>query len=245
MVITMTVESPPDPSGPFFASQPVLTRSLLARQYELNLDYLDLVVAEHSWNRSSVRRLPDRVVDMLAGCSPEQRQRLASATYSLYSLGFEDQCFWQAALRSADASIEAKYGVLSSSVVEAAFCEVALMHAWHVSQTQPIAARVLYGMPAALVNRMNAVKLWQLKRIAADYPGLLIPRWPSNPYFWPDMIKFARSGDLGRLHAAQQLGRQLMAVELQESALPKSPLRLRQRNLLLQRLRSAKRIALR
>jgi hypothetical protein len=245
MVTTMTLESLPDPPGPFIASNPILTRSLLTRQYELNLDYLDLVVAEHTSNCNAVRRLPDRVLDALVECTLEQRQALATATYSLYSLGFEDQYFWQAALRMADEPIEAKYGVLSASIVEAAFCEIALMHAWHVAQSQPIAARVLYGMPTAIVNGMSVAKLWQLKRIAADYPGLLIPRWPTNPRFWPDLIKFARSGDLQRLHTAQQLGRQLMAVELQASAMPRSPVRLRQHNLLLQRLRQAKRIAVR
>ena len=221
-------------------SCPVLTTDLLGRLYDLNRDYLDLVIAEQSAPANGLRFLPDRVYDSLARCSSETLQALATATFSLYSLGFEDQQFWRSALRADEQPIDARYGVLGAAVMQSAFCEIALLHAWHTAVTQPIAARMVYGMPTPIIDRMSSVHLWQLKRIAADYPGLLMPRWPANPCFWPDMIKFARAGDLRRLSAAQQLGHQLIAVELQASAATRSATRSRQRNLLLQRLRQAR-----
>ena len=226
--------------GMLGSSSPVLSPDLLGRLYDLNLDYLDLVIAEQSAPTTGLRYLPDRVAEALAQCSSESRQALATATFSLYSLGFEDQHFWRSALRMGEQPIDARYGVLGSAVVQSAFCEIALLHAWHIAVMQPIAARVVYGMPTAIIDRMSLVQLWQLKRIAADYPGLLMPRWPSNPCFWPDMIKFARAGDLRRLTTVQQLGHQLIAVELQASAAPRSAARQRQRNLLLQRLSKAR-----
>lgn len=215
---------------------PILSTELLGHIRDLNFDYLELLLTERT-TAHGIRFLPDRVLDALAACSTDARQALAAATFSLFSLGFEDQHFWRSALRMGELRVDARYGVLGSAVVQAAFCEIGLLHAWHVAITQPYAARVVYGMPPAIVDRMELVQLWQLKRVAADYPGLLMPRWPSNPCFWPDMIKFARAGDLRRLGTVQQLGHQLMAVELQANAAPRSAARQRHRNLLLQRLR--------
>ena len=221
------------------ATTPVLTRELLDRQQDLNLDYLDLVIAEQAFGGGLACRFPDRVLEGLMECTFEQRQALAATAFSLYSLGFEEQYFWQSALRRTALPVEARYRVPGSVAMETAFCEVALVHAWHVAVTRPIAARMLYGMPTTLANRMSFTQLWQLKRIAADHPGLLMPRWPSNPRFWPDMIRFARAGDLQRLDTAQQLGHQLMATELQASAAHRSATHQRQQHLLLQRLKGA------
>ncbi len=217
-------------------SCPILTTDLLSRLYDLNRDYLELVIAERSVQGGTCH-LPERVVEALANCSVEGRQAIATASFSLYSLGFEDQHFWRSALQVGQQPIDARYGVLSAAILQSAFCEVALLHAWHVAVTRPIAARMLYGMPPAIIDRMAKVQLWQLKRIAADYPGLLMPRWPANPCFWPDLIQFARGGDLQRLVTAQQLGHQLIALELQASAARRSAVGQRQRNLVMQRMR--------
>jgi hypothetical protein len=223
------------------APAPILTTELLNQLRELNLDYLELLIAEHAVpNPGGIRFLPERLLDSLASCSLQARQAIAASTFSLYSLGFEDHHFWGSALRMADQPIDARYGVLSAAVVQSSFCELALLHAWHVAAMRPIAARMLYGMPTAVVDRMARVQLWQLKRIAADYPGLLMPRWPSNPCFWPDMLKFATSGDLRRLDTIQQLGRQLIAVELQSSVAARGAAGDRQRNLLLQRVKKVR-----
>lgn len=216
---------------------PILTNDLLARLGDLNRDFLELVIAEHAAGVGGVRRLSERVIDALASCSQESRRALASTAFSLYSLGFEDQHFWRSAVRIGEQPIDARYGMLSSAVMQSAFCEIALVHAWHVAVTQPFAARVMYGMSAEIIEFMRLIRLWQLKRIAAEYPGLLTPRWPANPCFWPDMAKFARAGDWPRLATVQRLGLQLIAVELQESAAPCSAARQRQRNLMMQRLR--------
>lgn len=221
--------------------RPILTNDLLGRLYALNLDYLELIIAERAGSSAAgLSHLPERVMDALAKCSAESRQAIASTAFSLYSLGFEDQHFWRSAVHIGQQSIDARYGVLSTLVMQSAFCEIALLHAWHVAVTQPFAARVVYGMSTPIINRMCLIQLWQLKRVATDYPGLLMPRWASNPCFWPDMIKFASAGDWRRLETVQRLGHQLIAVELQESAAPESAARQRQRNLMQQRLQRAK-----
>jgi hypothetical protein len=220
---------------------PILTADLLGRVYQLNLDYIELLIAEFTCpDLAGMRYLPDRVLEMLRKTSNEARQTLATTAFSLYSLGFEDEEFWRLALRVDPQPIDGRYGVLSAAVVQSSFCELALLHAWHVAVSQPIAARVLYGMPTPIIDRISRARLWQLRRIAVDYPGLLMPRWPANPCFWPEMIKFATLGDLRRLHTLQQLGHQLIAIELQTSGDKRSAARARQCNLLKQRLRRRK-----
>jgi hypothetical protein len=216
---------------------PVLTADLLARVHQLNSDYLELLILEFTCPAiGGMRYLPDRVMESLRTTSPEVRQRLATTAYSLYSLGFEDEQFWRSALQVYQQPIDDRYGVLSSAVVQSSFCELALLHAWHVAVSQPMAARVLYGMPPAIIERLSRARLWQLRRIAVDNPGLLMPRWPANPCFWPEMIKFAALNDARRLHTLQQLGHQLLAIDLQSGSEKNNAARQRQRNLLKQRL---------
>jgi hypothetical protein len=223
------------------APAPVLTPQLLARLHTLNLDYLELLIAEHSYPRhGGMQYLPDRVLDLLVNTTAAARQALATTSYTLYSLGFEDQEFWCSALRADRQAVDVRYGALSTAVMQSSFCELALLHAWHVAVTQPIAARLLYGMQTAIIERIGRAQLWQLRRIAVDYPGLLMPRWPANPCFWPDMLRFAANGDARRLQTVQQLGHQLIAIDLQASEQENSPTRQRQQNLLKQRLRKGK-----
>jgi hypothetical protein len=89
------------------------------------------------------------------------------------------------------------------------------MHAWHVATTNPLAARVVYAMPHATAQRLAAAELWQIRCIATSHATLLMPRWPTNPAFWPDLIRFAAANDTRRLLTAQLLGSQLIAAELE------------------------------
>jgi hypothetical protein len=222
------------------SAAPVLAVDLLGRLQQLNLDYLDLLIAEAARPvRGGIRHLPDPVLESLRKADRAALRLLASAAFSLYSLGFEDQEFWRTALRAdlvESQPVDARYGSASAAVVHNAFCEIALLHAWHVAVSQPLAARLIHGMPATLVERMTKAQLWRLRRIAIDHPGLLMPRWPANPCFWPEMIKFAASGDARRLHALQQLGHQLLAIDLLASSDRCGAARQRQHNLLKQRL---------
>jgi hypothetical protein len=56
-----------------------------------------------------------------------------------------------------------------------------------------------------------------------------MPRWPTNPGFWPDLARFAAAGDQQRLATAKLLGSQLIAAELQGSAVQSPRLRARYR----------------
>ena len=209
------------------ARAPVLGDALLARVHELNRDYVELLLAERTLPALGMpaEDLPHKVIDALAALDPSRRAALAKCPYALFNFGFDDDRFWLAALGepepgAQEQSVEERYGALSCAPMQAAFTEVALFFAWQTAQAHRIAARVLFGMPEEIALKLTRVPLWQLRRVAVDYPGLLTPRWPGNPAFWPDLIRFA-ARDGKKLETAQLLGNQLTAAEL-DGTLPRA-----------------------
>lgn len=205
---------------------PVLGRALLARTHELNQDYVELMLAERLLPVPGLGgdALPAKTLDALEALDAAARGALAACPFTLYTLGFDDQRFWDAALggespRHGDCGVEARYGAISPAPMHAAFCELTLFLAWHTAQSQRLAARFLFGMPDPVVQLFAHAPLWRIRRVALDYPGLVAPRWPRNPAFWPDLIRFADADD-ARLEAARLLGNQLIASEL-DGTLPR------------------------
>jgi hypothetical protein len=158
---------------------------------------------------------------------------LAALPYSLYSLGFENDKLWRSlaepATLASSLTVSERYAQRHSHSLQASFCEVALVYAWHVATASPLAARLIYAMPDPVTQRLTAAPPWYVRRLAVHHASLLMPRWPTNPGFWPDLVHFAAAGDQQRLATAKVLGSQLIAAELQGSALQSPRLRARQR----------------
>lgn len=204
------------------ARAPVLSAALLARIQAMNRDYVELLLAQRSMPAPCpyTQCLPAKVLDALGRMPAASRHALAATPFTLYSLGFDDRQFWTTALADTGPgremeSIEARYGMPGSAPIHTTLCELALFLVWHTATSNRVAARVLFALPDVLAAGLVAAPLWQLRRIAMDYPGLLTPRWPVNPAFWPDLIRFAAAGDARRLETAQLLGNQLIATELE------------------------------
>jgi len=218
------------------ASAPVLSAAVLARIHELNLDYIELLAAEHYGGGAidgQLQHLPCKLHATIASITPSGRMSLAALPYTLYSLGFEDEKLWRSlaepAALAASLSISERYAVPHSHSLQASLCEVALSYAWHVATASPLAARLIYAMPEAVTQRLTAAPPWYVRRLAVHHASLLLPRWPTNPGFWPDLVQFAAAGDQQRLATAKLLGSQLIAAELQGSVLQSPRLRARQR----------------
>lgn len=195
---------------------PVLRTELLVRIHALNLDYLDLLAAELVSNEcaAQLQHFPPKLQASFAELSVADRNRIARAPYALYSLCFDDVRFWQRACEPVADSFHTRYASNTSSWLQATFCEIALIHAWQMAMIAPLAARVIHAMSEPVLRLLTGTPLWQVKRIANDYPGLLLPRWPSNRGFWPDLIVFSRADDAMRLATTHLLGLQLIAAEL-------------------------------
>jgi hypothetical protein len=224
------------------ASAPVLSAAVLARIHELNVDYLELLAAEHNApavglkpdphpDAGQLRHLPCRLHAAIAELSPSARASLAALPYTLYSLGFEDEKLWRAlaepAALAASLSMSERYARPHSPSLQASLCELTLLYAWHVATSNALAARLIYAMPESVTQRLTAAPPWYVRRLAVHHASLLMPRWPTNPGFWPDLVRFAAAGDQQRLGTAKLLGSQLIAAELQASALQSPRLRAR------------------
>lgn len=195
---------------------PVLRPDLLARIHALNFDYLELLAREHACVECA-GQLPyfaPRLQPCFGGLSLERRARLAATPYALYSLRFEDVRFWESACVANERQFAVRYRALSDASLQALFCETALVQAWHIAATHPLAARVLYSMSERVRAPLAAAPLWRLRQIASEHLKLLSPRWPTNACFWPDLLSFAQAGDSVRLATTQLLGTQLIAAEL-------------------------------
>ena len=214
------------------APAPVLSAAVLARIHELNLDYLELLAAEHN-GLGQLQHLPCRLHATIASLTQPARTALATLPYTLYSLGFEDEKLWRSlaepAAVAASLSMSERYALPHVGSLQASLCEVALLFAWHVATSSPLAARLIYSMPESVTQRLTAAPPWYVRRLAVHHESLLMPRWPTNPGFWPDLVRFAAAGDQQRLATAKVLGSQLIAAELQGSALQSPRLRARQR----------------
>lgn len=206
-----------EPHPPRHTFAPVLRQDILSRVQELNSDYLELLAAERASDQSvgQLQYFAPRLQVALAGLSYEQRARLAAVPYALYSLRFEDARFWQMTCDTSHRRIDERcLAAAQGSSLRALFVEIALMQAWYIASTHPLAARMIYSMGDSVRERVAALSLWQVKRIVAEHAQLMTPRWPTNPCFWPDLVAFAKVSDSVRLAATQLLGTQLIAAEL-------------------------------
>ncbi|MBL8272106.1 hypothetical protein [Steroidobacter sp.] len=200
---------------------PVLDLPLLDRIYHLNLDYLDLLVSESTApaGATQLQHLQTKHRAALCALPRQALKAVAEVPYTLYSLGFEEEGFWDSVCTAATAinpsSVTQRYSPGEDTSAQCAFCEVALLYAWHVVATNMMAARVTHAMPAMTASRLAKTPLWEIKRIAASHEILMMPRWPTNPAFWPDLIRFAASNDTRRLTTTRLLGTQLIAAELE------------------------------
>lgn len=203
------------------AHAPVLDAGLLESVHQLNLDYLELLAAEPAEKEcaTQLQHLMPRERAAVGVLSSRALRCIADAPYTMYSLGFEDESFWEAmrlhANADAPSSVVDRYTPVDDESAQYAFCKLALFHAWHVAATNPFAARVVYAMSYATAQRLAATPLWQITSVAASHAILLAPRWPTNPAFWPDLIRFAAADDMSRLSTARLLGTQLIASELE------------------------------
>src|SRR3954470_20813322 len=101
------------------SAPPVLTEALLHRIHELNLDYLHLLRSEqiHAHCAAQLQHFSSKFLESLAEAEDCALQRVARVPYTLYSLGFEDLKFWQAACDARD-ELSSRYCTNSSVWVQ-------------------------------------------------------------------------------------------------------------------------------
>lgn len=211
--------NPPTPAS----SEAGADQSQLLR---LNVDFLQLLVGMPGNAVPSLSGLRSELITGLTQCGEAGLQRMAACGFSLFSLSLHRADLWQQAAAHCQARAhEPHYGDEAAPRTDAwsrscsGFMECALFFAWHLAQQQPHQARLFLGMSEDCTAIITGLELWQCRHIAQTRHALLGPRWRHHPYFWADLLKYGRSGDQQHFRFAQLLGSQLMAQELEPSAI--------------------------
>jgi hypothetical protein len=143
------------------------------------------------------------------------RRRAAACPYLLLEAGFADLRRWHAATAGevSDAR-EPAYAPFFSvpRAVEAG--HLVFTYAWHLARTQPAAARLLLGMPAACAAEISRCSLRQIYALAERHPEWLRPRWLTRPEVWQELLCAAASGEGSALERARLHGLALLAAEV-------------------------------
>lgn len=184
----------------------------------LNADFLRLLLTD---NQPGSNLSPAQAT-LLAQCTAEGIQRMAGCGFSLFSLSLHRPDLWQHALQRDRGQDAEPYGAATSQdparQIRSAFMECAVFFAWHLAQ-RPREARFMLGMADDCANIIARLELWQCRRLAHTETHLLSPRWLRHPYFWNDLLRYGSSGDAQHFKFACLLGSQLMAQDLEPSAI--------------------------
>lgn len=193
----------------------ILNNAVLEPLYELNRAYLHtLARAPRQWHVTAGHaRLPDPVCLALSALPPEQRTIAARCPFSLFNARFHDDAWWRAvahptAVEERDARPEANLSELGT------FALPALFFAWHLAQSNPSAARVVFGMAAATLAVFRTVTLTRLQQIALEHPEVIVPRWPERIAFWKALLDAAPRSPEDCASEAHLVGLQMLAAEL-------------------------------
>jgi hypothetical protein len=141
------------------------------------------------------------------------RRRAASCPYLLLDAGFADAQRWggTAGAQVSDVREDPPPYFTVRGALEAA--RLVFTYAWHVSRTQPAAARLLLGMRAPCAAAMSHCSLRQAFALADSHAAWLRPRWSTRPEVWQELLAAAASGEELALERARLHGLTLLAAE--------------------------------
>jgi hypothetical protein len=201
----------------------------LQQLHGLNLDFLLVLQSiQQAPQRSSYHGLclADPIAKLLLACDHSGMQRMASCDVSLFSLQWHRVDEWtrlaeHSALSRTQPLSQQSSDIASDSTTQSVlnFIQCAVFFGWHLAQHDEQAARFMLGMSPETATVMRTLDLWQCRYIGQHYQKLLAPRWLHNRYFWTDLLQYGRSGNPDHLKLVQLLGTQLMAQDLEPSAI--------------------------
>lgn len=194
-----------------------VTGDMLAQIHGMNRLFLDL--SRHS-GRMGQSLMPPSLAAALEHLPEPALDQLAHCAFALFDLEFGNGRLWQRLL--CNPAMAPVPTVPAESVAAPPeldrFLEAALGYAWHLCQGRESAARQLFGMTRLTFEVLRNTSFCALMRSSDRARGLLGARWPENPCFWPDLLRFALRGDLRGLVPARLVGVQLIARDFAQAS---------------------------
>lgn len=203
----------------------VFPEALLSGLRTLNHEFLTLAVEPQPWPIQYSFGLRPEILQTIRELSARGRTALCASNYSLFTLRLCDAWFWRstaawgcAAEVANGTRANVEKSVDASDRRELLVLDI-MLFIWHVAQTAPVAGRLMLGMSNEVHAALSALSLRQVRQLAQSGEIPLSGRWPDNPCFWPDLVRFARPGYARQLELTHLQGTQLIAAELAASEL--------------------------
>jgi len=200
----------------------ILDATVLVPLAELNRDFLDLLRdAPRRWSGSSGNgRLPDPVHLALTTLAPRDRELLTSCPFTLFGARFRDDSLWMG-LAEGNPAPRSYMTADAELIRQRNFAQSALFFVWHVVNSNPPAARMIFAMSEGTLQALRRMSLARLQQVAHDLPHLFVPRWSRRPDFWAALIEELSLGGAFPSRA-YLLGVQMLAAEKAEVSAQRS-----------------------
>ena len=174
----------------------------------LNSAFLALI--QHCQGSAMARRLDCRsgLSETIARLDPAQASLLSTSRAALFSLkldtrpgqvlGVAEQLL-RPMDESADDLMVREFGLVASN------------YAWHLSQTSPMAAALMFGWSRERVLELGGLSLADVVRATlACKPAVTLRMW-SHPRFWPDLLRGVRDPEAGGWEVARAWSAQFVS----------------------------------
>jgi hypothetical protein len=181
---------------------------------ELNEQSLALLAEQGTARGRTACPLLRQVAELWRMLAPEARRRAANCPYLLLDAGFADPPRWRVSPPGqVGDSAPLAYAAFFTVPTAGEVARLVFTCGWHLARSEPAAARLLLGMPAASAALISGYTLRQIQLLAERHPDWLRPRWPARVEVWRDLLIAAASGEGPALERARLRGLTLLAAE--------------------------------
>ena len=178
----------------------------------INLAFLDLAgeLAEEG-RLKQIPGLPARAVDALIGleAGPRLCERLP---FALFDLRFSDGGFWSAEVAAAGGVQDAGAAPAADERI-VSFTRAAIMVVWHLAQTRPSGARLMFGAAPSAIAAIAGMPIASVERLARRVAAALSARFGTRARFWLQFEGCAARPDARSVDLLRQLGLQIQGAE--------------------------------
>jgi hypothetical protein len=193
-----------------FATNAHWEGAVLAPVAEINGQLIDILRAAADAPATAGQRLIGALRADWPALTPGAQQRLARCPYLLIDAGFSEAAHW--AQPSTGGIREATPHGYFATAAGQAMVRCALVLAWHLARSDPLAARIVLGANSACIEIIAASRLTDLDALAERSPPWIRPRWEHQPRVWRQLIAAAARDQDAQLRQAQLRGLQLLAA---------------------------------
>lgn len=192
------------PSGPTGPGMPGLLTPAIRRDVaDLNRQYLGLAI-EPALRVDPRVALPDDVHEPLSSGDEALRVRVASCPFTLFEVSLGQGL--PGGYERGPGVEDARRPLVDAATVARmhSFASVAMFLAWRLADGEPLAFRLVFGLPPGDELRLNQARPTELPQLAGA-PRLIRPRWLHHPRFWRLLLRAAAAGSdatLQRVHCA-------------------------------------------